>query len=289
MSIMTKIGCIQITPYCGDVDQNLVKAERYILEACNNGANLLVMPELFNVGTLKDRQQVRNLAEKVPEGKTSQWMMDLAIKKGVYICSSILEMDGVDVYNTAILMGPDGFVGKYRKLHLCGAEVYNYEPGNLGIPVFHTPIGRIAMLICQDSNFPETFRIATLQGADIVLIPFAGGDYMEKRGYPEGMHTMFPATCMYNSLANHIFVVGCGRTGVCNGVRKAGQSVITNTVGGLAAPIAPYDEEVILYAEMDLTESRHSQSQSIGHGRVADRRVDIYDIMLGYDPKQFNT
>ena len=287
MSIMTKIACIQITPFYADVDQNLEKAERYILEACENGANLLVVPELFNIGSVKDRQIVRNLAEKIPEGKTSQWMMGLAMEKGVYICGSILEIDGVDIYNTAILMGPDGFIGKYRKLHLCGREVHNYEPGNLGIPVFRTPIGRIAMLICQDSNFPETFRIAAMQGADIVLVPFAGGDWMEKRGFPDGMHTMVPAACMYNSLVNHIYVVGCNRTGVCNGVRKAGQSIITNTTGGLSAPIAPYDEEVILYAEVDLVASRDKQAQSVGHGRIADRREDIYDTLLGYDPKRF--
>jgi len=287
MALMTKIACIQITPFYRDVEKNLEKAERYVLDACGNGADLLVLPELFNVGALKDRQEVMELAECVPEGKTSRWMMELAMSRGVYLCGSIIERDGTDLYNTAVLMGPQGFVGKFRKLHLCGSEICKYEPGNLGIPVFRTPIGRISMLVCQDANFPETFRIAAMQGADLILIPFASGDWMEKREYPEGMYTMFPAACMYNSLVNHVYVAACGRVGVCNGAKRVGQSIITNATGGIAAPIAPHDKEVIIYAEVNLMESRRGQEQSIGHGRIADRRVDLYDLLLGYDPKAF--
>lgn len=290
MNAPVKIACIQIAPFYRDVDANLEKAERYILEASANGANLLVLPEIFNVGSPGvNRQQAYEQAEPVPSGKTSQWMLKLAKENGVYICGSIIEVDGVKLYNTAILVGPEGFVGKFRKLHLCTHENYYYEPGDLGIPVFWTPIGRIAMLICKDTNFPETVRIAALQGADILLVPFAGGDWMTAKGYPEGMHTTIPASCMYNSSVNHIYIVGCNRTGNCNGYQSAGQSIITNAFGGISAPIAPYDKEIVLYAEVDLSESRRKGSRDRTGGYMSDRRTDLYDPMLGYDPKQFET
>ena len=289
MTAPVKIACIQIAPSYRDVDANLEKAERYILEACENGANLLVLPEVFNVGSSGAcRQQAYELAELIPGGKTTRWMQQLAEENSVYICGSIIEEEGVKLYNTAILVGPDGYIGKFRKLHLSTHENYYYEPGDLGIPVFHTPIGRIAMLICKDTNFPETVRIAALQGADILLVPFAGADLMTACNFPEGMHTMIPASCMYNSYVNHIYIVGCNRTGNCNGYQSAGQSIITNASGGIAAPIAPYDEEVILYAEVDLSESRRKGLKDRTGGRMIDRRTDLYDPMLGYDPKPFN-
>lgn len=268
-------------------DQNLARAEELILAACANGANLLVLPETFNINpSYKNRAEVYTVAEPIPEGKTTRLLLRLANEQGIYICGSFLEQEGVDLFNTSVLVGPDGFIGKYRKLHLCGSENYYLEPGNLGIPVFHTPLGKIALLICLDAYYPETFRIAAMQGADIVCVSFAGDNNQAARKLPEGVYTINPALCMANAVSNHIFVVGCNRVGTCHGILKAGQSIIANQWGAPVVPIAPHDKETILYAQVDLCDSRRKHFTSI-NSRLANRRVDIYDSMLGYQKEKY--
>ena len=282
-----KIACIQMDVAQGEVDKNLEKAGALIREACGNGANLLVLPEMFNCGCVfENREQVYAVAEEVPGGKTANYLEKLAREHRVYIAGSLCELDGVDIYNTSILVGPEGYIGKYRKLHPCEDEVYWVEPGDLGIPVFHTPIGRIALLVCLDAYYPECFRIAALQGADIVCVSFNSMDVKKARGLPDPYYTMMPALCMANSLSNHIFVVGCNRTGGVGTVRFAGQSTISDQWGGLVTPMASHDREEILYAEVDLCDSRRKYFHPT-NSRLANRRTDVYSADLGYQPEKY--
>ena len=279
-----KIAAIQIEPYFHEVDRNLEKAKKYILEACENGAEIIVLPEVFNVGSAGNcRKEVYSVAEEIPSGKTFKMLMELAREKGVYITGSMVEKDGIDLYNTSVLVGPEGLVGKYRKTHLCCNEFLWYEPGDLGIPVFHTPFGRIALLICMDSYFPETFRIAALNGADLVCVSYASEDLGKAYNLPEGVHTPLTTLCMAASTCNHIYVVGCNRVGSCNGLKAGGQTIITNPKGGICAPIAPWDEETIVYAEVDLVQSRR-RNQNPTNNRLTCRRTDLYSADLGYSP-----
>lgn len=287
MNAPVKVACLQMHTVYHDVNANLTTARRMILEACENGANLLVLPEVFNVGgsgaTRKDAYEV---AEPVPDGKTTRMLLELAEEKQVYICGSILEQDGVDLFNTAVFVGPEGYIGRFRKLHINGGSALIVEPGDLGIPVFHTKLGRIALLVCADSYSPETFRIAALQGADIVCVVYKSMEMQKDRGLPEGWHTIFPALCMAGAVSNHIAVVGCNQVGECNGYVSAGQSTIVNHWGALLTPLAPHDREAIIYADIDLSDSRRKHFTPTS-SRLVDRRVDIYDPMLGYDPKRF--
>ena len=287
MNAPVKIACIQMHSEYQDLEKNLETARRMILEACDNGANLMVLPEIFNVGSAApNRAAAYRVSEAVPEGTTTQTLLQLAREKKVYICGSIVEREGVDLYNTAIFVGPDGFIGRYRKLHLNGDEFLYYEPGNLGIPVFRTELGRIALLICADAYNPETFRIATMQGADLVCVMFHSSDAHESRKLPEGCYTMAPVLCMAGAVSNHIAVVCCNRVGESNGMVAAGQSLIANYWGAPVSPIGPYDKEAILYAEVDLSDSRRKHFTPTT-SRLDNRRTDVYDRMLGYDPKQY--
>jgi len=281
-----KIACIQMSAEFGNKDANLKKAEQHILEACENGANLLVLPENFNGSFEHTRQAAYAYAEPIPSGETSRMLIRLAEEKGVYVCGSFVEQDGIKLYNTSILVGPEGYIGKFRKLHLCGPEQYMYEPGDLGIPVFHTKLGRIALLICLDSYNPETFRIATLQGADIICVSYNAGDYHDVWNMPEGVHTAMPWLCLANAMSNHVFVVGCNRVGAYPGYTSAGQSVIASQWGMPVVPIAPHDREAILYAEVDLSEARKVHISDTD-SRTKNRRTDVYDAMLGYDPAKY--
>jgi N-carbamoylputrescine amidase len=97
--------------------------------------------------------------------------MDAARRYGAVIVAGICERAGDALYNSAAIVGPDGFIGTYRKVHLCGAGNLFFEPGDLGVPVWKTKFGRMAVAICYDGWFPETYRLAALQGADILCVP----------------------------------------------------------------------------------------------------------------------
>lgn len=286
-----RIACIQMEIIEGNVEANLSKAEGFILEACRNGARLIVLPETFNCGFFMDsREQAFKVAEPVPEGRSTQLLIRLAQENDVYICASLLERVGYDVFNAGILVGPDGYIGKYRKLHPCEDEVYFVEPGDLGIPVFHTPIGRIGLCVCLDAYYPEVFRIQALQGADIVCCMFNSSDVKETRHLPDPFHTMITSLCMANAVSNHIFTVCCDRVGrghaSIHGNKYAGQSAIISPWGGPVTEIASDEEEVILYADVDLCDARRKNYHPT-NSRLAVRRTDVYSADLGYDPQKY--
>lgn len=286
-----KVACIQMDIIDGNIDANLQKAEKLIREACAAGAGLIVLPETFNSGFFMDcREQAYQAAEPVPEGKSSQLLISLAREYSVYICASLLERSGSDIFNAGILAGPDGYIGKCRKLHPCEDEVYYVEPGDLGIPVFHTPIGRIGLCICLDAYYPEVFRILALQGVDIVCCMFNSSDVKETRHLPDPFHTLVTTLCMANAVSNHIFTVCCDRVGrghdTMHGSKFAGQSAIISPWGGPLSGIASDEEETILYADIDLSDAR-KKNYHPANSRLAVRRTDVYSADLGYDPKKY--
>ena len=243
---------------------------------------------LFTTGSAFDtRAEAYAVAEAIPDGRTSQFLLKKAREHGVYITGSFVERDGADLYNTAVLAGPDGLVGKFRKLHPCEDEVYWAEPGNLGIPVFHTPIGRIALLICLDAYYPECFRICALQGADIICTMFNAYHVKESRRLPDPYATMAGVLCMANALSNHVFVACCDAVGECNGTRFAGQSMVANQWGAPLAGPASDEEEAIVYADIDLADSRRKYFHPT-NSRLANRRIDVYSQDLGYHPEKYH-
>ena len=282
-----RVACVQMEVVQGDKKSNLDAARRLILEACEKGANLLILPELFNTGSMiTDRAEAYALAESIPDGASVTLLLELAQTHGVYVVASLLERKGADLFNTAVLVGPDGLVGKYRKLHPCEDEVYWVEPGDLGLPVFHTPIGRIAMLICLDAYYPETARICAIQGADIICIPSNWMDVKESRALPDPYWTMAPVLCMANALSNHILVAGVNCVGYQRGRHFPGQSVIAGPWGAPVAGPAGQEEE-ILYADVDLCDSRRKYFHPT-NSRLANRRTDVYSADLGYHPEKYH-
>ena len=281
-----RVACLQMEIFPVDKDRNLATAERMIREACEQGAGLLILPEMFNTGTvMEDRAQAYAMAETIPDGRSVQLLLGLAREKGVYIVASFLERQGPDLFNTAVLAGPEGLVGKYRKLHPCEEEVYWTEPGDLGLPVFHTPIGRIALLICLDAYYPETMRICALQGADIICIPSNWRDVKESRRLPDPFWTMAPTLCMAGALSNHVLVAGVNCVGTVNGRRFPGQSLVAGPWGAPLSGLAGQGEE-ILYTDVDLSDSRKKYFHPT-NSRLANRRTDVYSVDLGYRPEKY--
>ena len=153
--------------------ENLEEFATFIGQADADKADILCLPEAITlVGTGSDYVSA---SEPVP-GPTSEFLGEIAKRHQMYIVAGILEKDGETVYNTAILLDRSGnLAGKYRKVSLPREEIDGgISPGN-AFPVFDTDFGRIGMMICWDVTFPEAARALALKGAEVILMPIAGG------------------------------------------------------------------------------------------------------------------
>src|SRR5881392_1417533 len=249
------IACIQMEPIVGAKQANVVKSLEWIGQAALNGARLIVLPELASSGyVFRDRAEAFELAEEVPTGETSAAWVDAARHHDVYIVAGIAERAGTTLYNSAILLGPSGYIGTFRKMHLWAAENLFFEPGDLGFPVFKTPIGRLGIAICYDGWFPETFRLQALQGADIVCVP-----------------------------TNWVPIPGqeTGRPALANILHQAA----AHTTMFVACP-ASRDRQEIIYGRVDLADARRKRNWNEFNQVLRDRRTDLYDEMLGSEIKR---
>lgn len=170
---MFKAASVQIKMHEFDLEYNLKTAEKYVREAALEGAELILLPETSNLGSLcVTREEILPYAETL-NGRTNQFYADLCRELKVYIGFGMVELDDVTdlVYNTLVLRGRKGeLIGMYRKTHLFSTETNFLVPGNMGFPVFETEFGRIGMLICEDMVHFETSRLLALKGMDILLM-----------------------------------------------------------------------------------------------------------------------
>ncbi|MFS8146223.1 nitrilase-related carbon-nitrogen hydrolase [Rhizobium sp. BR 249] len=138
------VATVQFEPIVGDRVRNLAAIERLVKTAKTKGAETVVLPELADSGyTFRDGDEVAALAGPVPDGPGAKTLCRLAEELGLYIVSGVAEQDGDRFYNSALLCGPEGYIGKYRKLHLWNNENRLFRQGDLGLPVFDLPFGRI--------------------------------------------------------------------------------------------------------------------------------------------------
>jgi len=277
---MIKMAAVQFDPRLGQKDANVKKSLELIKEAAGKGANLIVLPEMANTSYIFDtREECFSVCEKIPEGPTTKAWMKAAKELNVYICAGIGEVDNGKLYNSAVLIGPEGYIGTHRKMHLWEDDKVFFEPGDLGFQVFQTPIGRISMIICFDMWYPECFRILSLMGADIVCCPTNWID-LSAEGDPHELQTVGPELCRVNAGINNIFIVAADRIGVERETKFPGKSCIVGTNGWFMAGPASYGDEEILYAEANLMEARRLNwnKMNVVH---RDRRTDLYDEMLG--------
>jgi predicted amidohydrolase len=274
-----KIACIQMEPVVGRKEQNVKRSVQLIEQAAAQGARLIVLPELCNTGyVFESREEAFALAEEVPQGPTCKAWIDIAQRHGAHLVAGISERHGDALYNAAVMIGPAGYVGTFRKVHLWGAENLFFERGNLGFPVFKTPLGRIGTFICYDGWFPESYRLCALQGADIVCIPT---NWVPIPGQDEKREAMANILCMAAAHANSMFVAAADRVGVERGQPFIGQSVIVSYTGWpIAGPASP-DREEIIYAGANLADARRKRNWNEYNQVLRDRRIDVYDEMLG--------
>ncbi|MEV8633287.1 nitrilase family protein [Streptosporangium sp. NPDC051023] len=279
-----RVAVVQLDPQVG-VDRretNLERAVRFATRAVEGGADLVVLPELASTGySFETRAEAYAHAEPVPGGETVTAWEAFAREHGVYVVTGLAERDGPRLYDTAILVGPDGYIGRYRKTHLWYREKLWFTPGDEGYPVFDTPIGRIGLLICWDIWFPEVPRLLAQQGADIIC-SVNNWVWTPPPLFDETGKCMATYLTMTAAHVNNVFIAAADRVGAERGARFLGCSVIAGTNGWPLGAVAGPEEEEILFADVDLVSARSAPIWNELNDLIRDRRTDLYDTMLGY-------
>lgn len=276
---IVSIACAQMRPVLGDVDANTRHGVELIEKAADQGAQLVVLPELCNTGYMfRDAAEARQYAETVPDGPTCRAWAAAAQARGVHIVAGIDEKEGDALYNAAVLIGPDGRIGVYRKMHLWDNEKTMFAPGNLGFPVFDTPLGKIGLAVCYDCWFPETFRLCALQGADMMCVPT---NWVPIPGQRENREAMANILVMAAAHSNSIVIAAADRVGVERGQAFIGQSLVVDHTGWPVAGPAGAEEEEIIICRVDMAKAKSSRQWNAHNRALADRRSDVYDEMLG--------
>jgi N-carbamoylputrescine amidase len=173
MTKKIKTAGVQLAPG-PDRERNLAKAAMLVEVAANEGARIIALPQLFSLPWFPasiDRKNMA-LAEEM-EGPTVRFLLETAKRLEIVLIGSFFEVEGDRYFNTAIVAGPEGLIGKYRKVHVPQIPLWEerayFSPGDLGFPVFDTPFGKLGVLLCWDIFFPEGFRILALKGAEMVF------------------------------------------------------------------------------------------------------------------------
>ena len=268
------LASIQFQPKVGEREQNLAAIERLVTSAVNQGAHFVVLPELAVSGyVFADATELKQMAGPVPGGKSALRLIELARDLGIHLVTGIAEQDGENVYNTALLCGPDGYIGKYRKLHLWNAENDLFNKGDLGFPVFETGLGRIGLAICYDGWFPETYRELALAGAELVCVPTNWVPMAGAEAQADAMANILTKAAAHS---NGIYIACADRIGEERGQPFIGRSLIVGPDGWpLAGPASP-DREEILLARIDLSSVSASRTLNSFNHLLGDRRADVY-------------
>jgi predicted amidohydrolase/dienelactone hydrolase len=273
----TTIAVAQLAITVGEPGANREAAAGAVAEAAAAGARLVVLPELCDSGyVLRDQAEARRLASPAGDSRTLHGWRDLAARHRLVIVGGFCEL-GADgrLYNSAAVVDAAGTRAVYRKAHLWDAEKRIFAPGGARPPVVEVGLGRVAVLICYDLEFPEWVRLAALDGADLVAAPVN----WPATSYAEGEYPADVIEAQADAAANGVFVAVADRCRAERGVSWTGGSVIIGPNGHpLAGPVLA-DRPAVLTAACDLARAR---DKSLGGDadRLADRRPELYAPVL---------
>lgn len=284
-----KVAALQFS--CSkDVQENINKAEKMVKEAADNGANIILLPELFERQYFcqEKRYDYYNYALPLEKNPAVNRFKEVAKELGVVIPVSFYERDIDRLFNTVAMIDADGSVlGIYRKTHIPDDHFYQekfyFTPGDSGFKVFDSRFGCIGVGICWDQWFPETVRCMAVQGAEMLLYPTAIGS---EPILDVDSNSHWRRVMQGHAAANLMPVVAANRIGVetvepCK--ENAGQSssldfygcsFIADATGDIIA--SAKQEETILYGEFDLDALKEDR---LSWGLFRDRRPETYVVM----------
>jgi N-carbamoylputrescine amidase len=275
-----KVKIAALQHRCTDnIDENLDVVERLIRSAAQQGAQIILPQEMFAYpffGNMNCRPDYFDWAHPISTNPILDRMRALARDLHVVIPANVFERAGQAYFNTNVVIDVDGSdAGIYRKMHIpMGGpscyEKYYFSPGDTGFEPIDTAFGRLGCAICWDQWFPETARIMTLKGADILFYPTAIGS---------DCHDHWETAMRGHSASNIIPVVAANRIGTetydAHQTEYWGGSFITDHRGAILAKAG--DRETVIIAETDLAENRRARAD---WAMFRDRRTDAYAPLL---------
>jgi predicted amidohydrolase len=262
-----RIGIAQTSPAFGEVGRNIVDALWLI---GRDRADLWVLPEFFASGyQFASAREARELAEPVPDGPTTRALIEHAVGQGCFIVAGLPERDGDRIFNSAVVVGPEGFLTCYRKVHLFCHEVEFFTPGDRSFPVVDLGTARVGVMICFDHLFPESARSLALQGADVIAHP-------ANLVLPD----LAQRTMAIRALENGVFTATANRVGTeartDETLTYTGQSQIVDPSGNVVARLSTTDVGVFV-AEIDVERARDKRITDF-NDKLADRRPERYGL-----------
>jgi len=273
-----------------EIEENITKAKKIIHDASDQGANIILLQELFQTPyfCIEYDEKIFRLAKPFKDNEIINEMSAIAKKLNVVLPISYFEKDKNSYFNSIAIIDSDGkILGNYRKSHIPdGAgylEKYYFNPGDTGFKVWDTKFGKLGIAICWDQWFPEVARIMTLKGADILFYPTAIGDEPRMSEYDSSF--AWQRVMQGHAAANIISVVASNRIGFESVKGKTngfyGKSFICDRTGEIIAE-ASRDKEEIITSEIDIEEDHLFRRN---WGLFRDRRVDLYKELLTLDGK----
>ncbi len=242
---LAQIGCKP-----GDKVGNLKKIEQAAVRAQKQGAELLILPELSLTGYVV-RDQIYELAEEIP-GPSVKRIEAFAKKAGLHIIFGMPELSKntqATLHNTAVLVGPKGFIGKYRKMYLPTHSIFEekryFRPGYQPA-VFDTDLGKIGLIVCYDIYFPEVVRLTRLEGAQLIVCISAS---------PAVRRTFFEVLTTARAIENTAFLAFVNLAGIEDGLQFWGGSRLLGPNGRIIVQ-AKHDEADFVTATIDYSDIR---------------------------------
>jgi 5-aminopentanamidase len=272
---MFHVAAVQMEPRLGEVERNLEVMLDRLAEASAAGARLIVFPECALSGYgFSSREE--GLAHAVStEGPEVRRLGAACERLGCYCIFGLLERHGSRLFNAALLVGPKGLVGCYRKVHLpfLGIDMHA-DPGDRPFAVHEIEGLRVGMHICYDGSFPETARVLALLGADLLVLPTNWPAHSECAA-----EHMIPTRAMENT----VYAMAVNRVGEESGFRFIGTSSIVDPSGRVLAR-AGADGEEVLFADVDPSLARRKRLVRVPGrheiDRIADRRPRFYEPIV---------
>ena len=269
------IACVQLDCTLGDPEANLAADLEALIAAAQRGARLVIFPECNLSGyCYRDRAEAWEHAQPVP-GPASDSLTAACRRLGVFAVVGLLERgEEGELFNSCMLLGPDGLIATYRKIHLPYLGVDRFvTPGDRPFAVQDLGGLRVGMNICYDGTFPESARVLTLLGADLVVLP---------TNWPSGAIGTIKLT-EARALENNVYYAAVNRVGEERGFRFIGRSRVVGPDGEVMTSASPDSTEILL-AEIDPSIARAKRVIKIPGeheiDRVNDRRPEMYGPLV---------
>jgi predicted amidohydrolase len=268
-----RVAVAQMEPKLAEKERNLDACLARLEEASAAGAQLLVLPECAIPGYMFDSaEEALPYAEEIPGPSTEAFERECR-RLGMHAVCGLLERDGDTLHNAAILVGPDGLIGSYRKTHLPFLGVDRFVVPGDELNVYDTPLGRIGVIICYDLRFPEVTRTLALKGADIVCLP---------TNFPMAAKVQTELITVARAAENRIYLLTANRVGKERSGEFCGWSQIVDPYGTRLAE-AGETEEVLLVAEVDVQKARDKDYVIPGEYELylfGHRRPELYGALV---------